>query len=145
MTILVWVGLAILALFMPVIAIPIAIALIVVYVFKANKTKKANDIRSEIAEITGNSKLIHIEKDTALALNQSKAEVLVAKPGLMKKYSYTDIRQWRERTELGDEGISLMVRDIDIPEWKIVMRDKADRNRWFEILTQEINEGGIAA
>ena len=138
-------------------------------------TSQLENIRKEIAEIVGNSKFIHIENNTVIALNQAKKEVLLGKVGLMKKYPYADIREWTVVKETAGEsvpvyglgaanviaaaasqagsdaraaantGLFIKVRDIDLPEWKIEMRNKDDRSRWFEILTQEINEGGVAA
>jgi hypothetical protein len=152
-------------------AIPLVIDLILVYV-KSRNAKKVDTVRSEIAKIVGNSKFIHIEKDTAIALNLDQKEVLLGKPGLMKNYTYADIREWTVKEQvagtavgigvmgsiavagsnssaqqdaMANTGLFIRVKDIDHPEWRVSMFQKADRNRWFEILTQEINEGGVAA
>lgn len=42
-------------------------------------------------------------------------------------------------------GLFINVKDIDHPKWRISMQQKADRSRWFEILTQAINDGGLPA
>lgn len=41
-------------------------------------------------------------------------------------------------------GLYISVKDIDYPEWRISMASQSDRKRWFEILNQAINEGGVA-
>lgn len=133
---------------------------------------KVKDIRNEIAALAGNAKFVHVENDTAIALNEKSKEVFLVKPSLMKKYTYADIREWTvkeqsagetvgidfasavaaagansraEQAAMANTGLFIRVKDIDHPEWRVSMFRKDDRNRWFEILTQEINEGGIAA
>ena len=39
-----------------------------------------------------------------------------------------------------ETGFFVKVRDVDNPEWRVSMDQKADRDRWSEILEQEINE-----
>lgn len=41
-------------------------------------------------------------------------------------------------------GLFINIKDVDHPEWRVSMQSKDDRNRWFEILNQALNEGGVA-
>lgn len=171
-----WIGIALVGITLVLLYPFVAIALVTIavgwFLINSKNTKKAKDVRGEIAEIIGNSKFIHIEKDTVIALNQAQKEILLGKVGLMKKYPYADIREWTvkeqtagvvvgmnftstlaaaganlgaQQSAMANTGLFVRVRDIDNPEWRVSMMQKADRNRWFEILTQEINEGGMAA
>jgi hypothetical protein len=119
------------------------------------------------------SRLIHIEKLTGIALDTTARVVYVGHGDLSKAYSFEDVREWNSRHETAGEfvgagnipsalnalganlrasrqaaantGLFLRVRDTNAPEWRISMKRKADRDRWFEILTQAINEGRAVA
>jgi len=89
----------------------------------------------------------------------------------IKTYSFSDIRSWRRneiefekavgyglvpgmvaagentraknRAEQGS-GLFISVRDIEKPEWRIAMPIE-EQKKWFEILTQLLNEGRLSA
>lgn len=119
------------------------------------------------------SRLIHIEKLTGIALDTTSKVVYVGHGERSKAYAFDDVREWNSRHETAGEfvgagnipsalnalganvrasrqaaantGLFLRVRDTTAPEWRISMKRKEDRDRWFEILTQAINEGRAVA
>ncbi|WP_295991963.1 DUF4755 domain-containing protein [Rugamonas sp.] len=112
--------------------------------------------------------LDHSEDGTGIALNPKERLVLLLADGAYKSYDYEDVLDWRDRearaemlaggglsaawvnesasavvADCADELSSLFVsvRDREIPMWRISMRDKMDRERWMEILREQINNG----
>lgn len=108
--------------------------------------------------------------DTAIAVSPEQKIVRLKSGGLVKDYPFTDVRNWEAHLLTGGDivatsatvqgglaavganrrnakmnkvgsGLFVNVRDIDHPSWHIVMLNKADQNRWMEILQQLINEG----
>lgn len=138
---------------------------------RPNKIAKENEEvnRKRVFDLVGSSpRFQHFESSTGIAVNESKGEIILsdAAAGLFKSYPFSAIRGWslrKETVESGsvresyenaimrkdaraarNTGLFLDVKDIDHPEWRVVMKSEIDRNRWFEILKQTINEGGVA-
>lgn len=65
--------------------------------------------------------------------------------GAFANQNADNVHQQALRQAALNTGLFIQVKDIDYAEWRISMLNKADRKRWFEILTQAINEGGVAA
>jgi hypothetical protein len=87
------------------------------------------------------------ENGTGIAVNnQSKTITLLANDS-SKTFPYADIREWgtaKEDTSTFQFDKSwfftLTVRDKDNPKWRIFMGDSGTRDRWMELMRQEINE-----
>ena len=114
----------------------------------------------------------HFEGMTGVTLNESKSEIILTnRKGMVKSYPYNFIRAWEIKEETPGKvvssalvgsisagtanagaaararmntGLFIQVKDIDYPEWRVSMFGRNDRKRWFEILNQSINEGGVA-
>lgn len=119
------------------------------------------------------SRLMHTEKLTGIALDTDAKIMYLGRDGLTKAYPFEDVREWNARHEMpgqvvgagnitsalsglganvkasqtaaANTGLFLRVRDTNAAEWRISMKRKEDRDRWFEILTQAINEGRAIA
>lgn len=156
-----------------VVAAVLVIGLLVWMITRLNKSVRGSieaDLLA-FAGVTGAaSHFKHFEGETAVVLNRTDRTIALQVIGARAKYGYGEIREWTInqqdlgrafgfgvqgqmaaaganiaaiRKEVANTGLSVRVRDINHPEWFIRMWDKTTRNRWFEILTQEINEGGI--
>lgn len=114
----------------------------------------------------------HAEDGTGIALNQTKRAVAVLADGSYREYGYEQVRQWSIREERAgsvvpafgvangvaaagasarmardaraNTGLFLTVKDLDRPGWRVAMKDARTRERWMELLRQEINESGAA-
>jgi len=114
-------------------------------------------------------RFIHAEDLSGIALDPVAKVVYLGSDRLTKAYPFEDVREWDARHEKAGEivgagnlisatnalganmrasrnaaantGLFLRVRDTDAAEWRISMKRKKDRDRWFEILTQAIREG----
>lgn len=111
-----------------------------------------------------------MNSDTAIAVSPERKIVRLKSGGVVKDYPFADVRNWETHLLTGGDivatsatvqgglaavganrrnaqmnkagsGLFVNVRDIDHPSWRIVMLNKADQNRWVEILQQLINEG----
>lgn len=108
---------------------------------------------------------------SGIALNAPQQQVHLMDESTIKTYSFSDIRSWRRneiefekavgyglvpgmvaagenaraknRAEQGS-GLFISVRDIEKPEWRIAMPIE-EQKKWFEILTQLLNEGRLSA
>lgn len=115
----------------------------------------------------------HSEDDTGIAINREQQVVGVLKRGVYRVYGYEKLREWAIREERAgsvtpafgvangvmaagantrmaraaraNTGLFLTFRDLDSPTWRVAMKDSATRERWMELLRQEVNEGGAAA
>ena len=106
----------------------------------------------------------HEEDGTGVAVNPSSKKLAVWGGGVAKCYDYAEVRGWEAAHEKWSlvpgraveniqgmrgaaeaTGFYLTVRDLDNPKWRVTMTEKTARDRWMELLRQEINEGGVAA
>lgn len=135
--------------------------------------KRHDNWKRGFDEFTSAAKLRHSEGRTGIALDTEKRELLLISKDLSKSYPFHDIREWSARAETAGQvfasgsfaaatgalganikaqkeanantGLFVRVRDTEAAEWRISMKRKEDRDRWFEILTQAINEGAAVA
>lgn len=152
----------------------------------AKVKEREKEIQQKITDLFGGTlpRFHHFQDSTAIALNESKNEIVLGNPaGIVKSYPYASIRDWEIREETAGQtggvvaggtggagaamlaagiaqaasqkhaasviakansGLFINVKDIDNPAWRISLQSQADRKRWFEILNQAINEGGVA-
>lgn len=109
----------------------------------------------------------YIGSGTALAVSAPQREIHLMTSRTIKTYSFSDIRSWKISHVTADKvigygfmpgmiaigenarakgraarasGLFICVRDIEMPEWQIAMPPK-EQKKWFEILTQLVNEG----
>lgn len=116
-----------------------------------------------------NEKLFHLTKGNSIGVNPQARRLVVGDGVLVKAYDFEDVRDWQTREKRassaafvsGDltgavaggasslsahaaaasqSGLVVRVRDTSNPEWLITM-DEPTRARWFETLTQAVNEG----
>jgi len=115
----------------------------------------------------------HSEDGTSIAINRDQRVVGVLNGGAYRVFGYEKLREWAIREERAGKvipafgvangiaaagasarmekearantGLFLTFRDLDCPTWRIAMKDSATRERWMELLRQEVNEGGAAA
>lgn len=138
--------------------------------FRHNSRYKRRMEFISLAGVSDNHRFFHWDGSSAIALNQSNQTITLASADAMKVYKFSDVRSWRINQETpgqvipamnnagsvltagaanigaasraaANSGLFIQVKDIDYPEWRITM-NKATQNRWFEILTQVLNEGG---
>lgn len=110
---------------------------------------------------------VHVEGSSGIALNPASKVVAVMEKGVSKRYHYIDVREWATSEQQAavvigtglaaagammqsgaqaarNTGLFLKVKDVGFPEWHVGMSDRKVRARWFEMLTQELNEGGMS-
>lgn len=115
--------------------------------------------------------LDHAEDGTGIAVNPKAKTVGLLADGVYQSYDYDKIREWASNEERAygvvgvglqgsigaaganiraareaaeNTGLFVTVKDVGRPLWRVVMKDKAKRAQWVELLQQEINEGGVA-
>jgi hypothetical protein len=115
--------------------------------------------------------LDHAEDGTGIAVNPKAKTVGLLADGVYQSYGYDKIREWASNEErasgvvgvgvqgaigaaganiraareaAANTGLFVTVKDVGRPLWRVVMKDKAKRAQWVELLQQEINEGGVS-
>jgi hypothetical protein len=101
---------------------------------------------------------------TGIALSSKNSKVVLASDGTLKTYDFSDIRAWRSSLDtsfvvagtgaaaagaqvgmglrrMANTGVFVTVKDIDHPEWHVRIRKNLELNRWYELMTQVVNEG----
>lgn len=99
-----------------------------------------------------------------IAINIDSGTVCLWANGAGKTYPWSELRSWEKKSQEGgmhygggsaglvnnifqlginamNTGLVVNVADFNNPVWMIVMPKVVDRNRWFELLHQVINEG----
>jgi hypothetical protein len=93
------------------------------------------------AGVKASSGNVHREGATGIALNKDTKSMGLLADGFWKIYPFSDVREWETRNGLGkNNGLNVLVKDVDHPKWRIEMKDDGIQARWMEILRQEINE-----
>lgn len=140
----------------------------IIAVEKSNKNT-LHILKEKLSNAANNPdpKLIHVEGKTGIAVNTERQEITLVNDAVIKTYPFSDIRNWERKSEtaalihgggtqaLGanvgagmkaarNSGLFVQVKDIDYPEWRVQMADINIQKRWFEILTQILNEGRTA-
>lgn len=105
------------------------------------------------------SRLYLLTKQTAIGLNPTTQNLVLGDGSLVRTYKFDDIREWAVEEKTGRRGASnlanmqeanlaaersglvVRVRDAEKPSWLVTM-DEATLERWFELMTQTIKEGG---
>ncbi|CAH0228844.1 hypothetical protein SRABI118_02414 [Massilia sp. Bi118] len=115
----------------------------------------------------------HSENGTGIAINRDQRVVGVLSGGAYRTYGYEKLREWTIREERAgsvtpafgvangvmaaganarmardaraNTGLFLTFRDLDCPTWRVAMRDLRTRERWMELLRQEVNERAAEA
>lgn len=89
-------------------------------------------------------KFIWRSQQQGIALDEIKGELILSAGRLIKKYPFSDVREWQELSDgtgtyASRNGFYIKVKDIDHPEWHLSRMNKETRKRWFEIFNQKIN------
>jgi len=89
----------------------------------------------------------HIEEGTGIAINSKERLVLLLAGGgrVYKSYDYEAVRGWGQSEGPAGAGLFVSVVDREMAEWRVSMKDRAERARWMEILSREIHEGAAQA
>lgn len=89
-----------------------------------------------------------------IAIDSNTQTLFLKKGKALKKYAYTDVRDWSTGSDNVTVGANtgftrevqsrrdylvIHIKDVDYPEWKFVV-DSSTSSRWFEILNQEVNK-----
>lgn len=150
--------------FLAVAYVPLAISLWRASVASA----KVAAAKAEFFKQAGSPKYSHFENDTAVAIDPGAGTLTLKVKSSIKTYPFADIREWTSAqgqaatfipmgglangvaagaaamgaaaNAAAMTGFFVKVRDVEHPEWRVSMFKKSDRNRWIEILQQEINE-----
>lgn len=100
---------------------------------------------------------------SGIAISSANSKIVVSQDGETRTYGFDDIRKWTTNLDSSwaagtgmagaqahlavdaqryeNTGLFVQVKDVDHPEWHIRIQKKPELNRWFEILTQTVNEG----
>ncbi|MBZ2679327.1 hypothetical protein IPR78_19700 [Xanthomonas perforans] len=99
-------------------------------------------LRSERATFKGDYQRGHFHKGTAVALSTARSSIRLKAGRASKTYSFTDVRSWEKHWHnYNREGtLTLNVRDIDHPVWTIKFGNETEMNRWYELVSQAVNE-----
>lgn len=100
---------------------------------------------------------------TGIAINAQRKLIILCQGKALKKYVFSEVRGWAKKSMVGggvigtdaaatahnianvlhnkkNTSFEINVRDIDHPVWLIQMPREQDRNVWFEIFEQVLNE-----
>ncbi len=137
------------------------------YVRRASSRGKAHGRMLEAAGVAPGAGWDHAEDGAGIAINKASRMVALMSDGRFKVYPYGQVRSWESRSERAggvvgvgvaagvaaaganarlareaeaNTGLFVEVRDIEFPVWRVAMNRETTRNRWMEILRQEINE-----
>ena len=142
-----------------------------IWLVHRNAVKSQRKLNTYVAKFLGalghtDEKLYHLSKTTgSIGLNPAAKQLVLGDGDLVKAYSFGDVRGWATETKSAgsvvgvsvlaavaqagahnqarlQSGLVVRVRDTEKAEWLITM-DGPGRSRWFELLTQAINEGGL--
>jgi len=103
--------------------------------------------RDDVVRLSGldaDSRFLHWESGTGLALNVPARTVTVAAGANLKTYAFEDICAWASRSGPAGAlaGLCVSIKDQDHPTWRIAMQDKLQREQWFAILAEVFVAGG---
>ncbi|MCT8275832.1 DUF4755 domain-containing protein [Xanthomonas translucens] len=84
----------------------------------------------------------HFHKGTALALSTTRSSIRLKAGKAAKTYSFSNVRAWEKHWHnYNREGtLTLNVRDTDHPVWTIKFGNEMNMNKWYELISQAINE-----
>ncbi len=104
---------------------------------------RLHDLKRSLGD--GEALASHVEKDTGIFVDNARKKLGVVAGGESQLYDYGEVRSWATRAMPDDWKFVVGVRDSQNPMWHIRMRDFRQRDRWMEILEQEINESRASA
>lgn len=108
-----------------------------------NTDERLRDLKRSLGD--GEALALHVEKDTGIFVDNVSRKIGVVAGGESRIYDYGEVRSWATRAMPDDWRFVVGVRDTQNPMWHIRMRDFRQRDRWMEILEQEINESRASA
>ncbi|WP_420007573.1 hypothetical protein [Xanthomonas sacchari] len=110
--------------------------LIALTMSKTLKTRRAS------ADFQENFERYYGYKNTDIALSTSRSALKLRSGRDIKTYQFSDVRAWEKHWHNSrHEGtLTLNVRDIDHPVWTIKFGNEMEMNRWYELVSQAINE-----
>jgi hypothetical protein len=84
----------------------------------------------------------HFSRTTAVALSTERSSLRLKQGRAVKTYAFTDIRAWDKHWHRSKrEGtLTVSVRDLDHPTWTLKFGNEREMDRWFELLSQAIND-----
>jgi hypothetical protein len=84
----------------------------------------------------------HLYKKTQIALSTEHSSIKVKVGGVIKTYRLSDVRSWEKHwhNSRHQGTLTLNVRDIDHPVWTIKFGNEMNMNKWYELVSQAINE-----
>jgi hypothetical protein len=104
---------------------------------------RLHDLKRSLGD--GEALARHVEKDTGIFVHSVRRKIGVVAGGASRLYEYGEVRSWATRAMPDDWRLVVGVRDTQNPMWYLHMRDPRERDRWMEILEQEINEARASA
>jgi hypothetical protein len=105
--------------------------------------ERMGDLKRSLGD--GEALAWHAEKDTGIFVDSARRKVGVVAGAATRAYDYGDVRSWSTRAMPNDWMFVVAVKDAQNPMWRIRMRNSAERDRWMEILQQEIHESRASA
>lgn len=99
--------------------------------------------------------LEHSEGSSGIGLDPGNRILVVHEGGFARAYPFAQIRRWerklasgsgRYQDQLNDaaaSGMFIQTADVERPMWRVEMKDIATQQRWFEILTQHIDNDKV--
>ncbi|WP_340648711.1 DUF4755 domain-containing protein [Pseudoxanthomonas winnipegensis] len=111
-------------------------ALIALGLSKTLKTRRAS------AAFQEDYQRYHGYKNTDIALSTARSAIKLREGRDIKRYDFSDLRSWEKHWHNSrHEGtLTLSVRDINHPVWTIKFANQDEMNRWYELVSQAINE-----
>ncbi|MEQ8042176.1 hypothetical protein ABQW67_04325 [Xanthomonas hortorum] len=81
-------------------------------------------------------------KNTRIAVSTARAMIKFKAGSRIKAYALSDVRSWEKHWHnYNREGtLTLNVRDIDHPVWTIKFGNETEMNKWYELVSQAVNE-----
>ena len=78
----------------------------------------------------------------AVALSVPRSRIKIRSSKGTKIYPLSDVRAWEKHWHNSKRQgtLTISMRDVDHPVWKIQFAIESDMNRWYEILNQAVND-----
>lgn len=98
-------------------------------------------LRSERGNFEQDYARSYFSRSSAVALSTERSMIKFRAGNRTKIYTLADVRAWEKHWHnTKREGtLTVSVRDVDQPVWKIKFSSEATMNQWYELLNQAIN------
>ncbi|MET4678777.1 hypothetical protein [Stenotrophomonas rhizophila] len=98
-------------------------------------------LRSERSNFEQDYARSYFARSSAVALSPELSRIKLRARNQTKIYTLADVRDWEKHWHnTKREGtLTVSVRDVDQPVWKIKFSSEATMNQWYELLNQAIN------